>query len=274
MKSMHVAQVVEKVDTPIANEEQAASEDEKRQWRTREDQGSIANDLTSSPAENAPDPDDEIYPEGGLGAWLVVLGSFSAVVPAFGLMNTIGTFQAYLSTHQLRDFDEGTISWIFSLYGFLSFFSGVQIGPIFDAKGPRILVMAGSVLLIVSMMLLGFCYGRLSQTSSQVKNPIIRGSLLALYHGVQHLRRLGYCLYNRARPRGHCPLLSNRPRECYRHRGHRWVDWRHHFPFDAGGAFPEGWLRLEYAGDGIGVPLSPHIRQRPDPFPVASQAGW
>lgn len=158
MKSMHVAQVVEKADTPIANEEQAASEDEKRQWRTREDQGSIANDLTSSPAENAPDPDDEIYPEGGLGAWLVVLGSFSAVVPAFGLMNTIGTFQAYLSTHQLRDFDEGTISWIFSLYGFLSFFSGVQIGPIFDAKGPRILVMAGSVLLIVSMMLLGFCY--------------------------------------------------------------------------------------------------------------------
>lgn len=166
MKSMHVAQVVETADTPIVDEEKAASEDEKRHWRTREDQVSIVNDLTSSPTGNARDLDDEIYPEGGLEAWLVVLGSFSAVVPAFGLLNTIGTFQAYLSTHQLRDFDEGTISWIFSLYVFLSFFSGVQIGPIFDAKGPRILVMAGSVLLVVSMMLLGSYHGRLSQTAS------------------------------------------------------------------------------------------------------------
>lgn len=33
---------------------------------------------------------DHSYPEGGLAAWLVVAGSFSATVVAFGMMNTVG----------------------------------------------------------------------------------------------------------------------------------------------------------------------------------------
>jgi len=32
----------------------------------------------------------DAYPEGGLTAWLVVLGSFCGVIGAFGMMNTIG----------------------------------------------------------------------------------------------------------------------------------------------------------------------------------------
>lgn len=119
--------------------------------------------MVSSPVGDASSSEEEIYPEGGLNAWLVVLGSFSAMVPAFGLLNTIGTFQAYLSTHQLRNLDQGTTSWIFSLYVFLAFFCGVQVGPIFDAKGPRVLVFAGSVLLLVSVILMGSCRGRLGQ---------------------------------------------------------------------------------------------------------------
>ncbi|KAI9731414.1 MAG: hypothetical protein M1835_003530, partial [Candelina submexicana] len=58
-------------------------------------------------------------------------------------MNTVGTFQAYLSTHQLSNYSEGDIGWIFSLYVFLAFFCGILIGPIFDAKGPRLLVFLG-----------------------------------------------------------------------------------------------------------------------------------
>ena len=34
---------------------------------------------------------------------------------------------------------------------------GVQIGPVFDAKGPRFLVLAGSILVLLSMLLLGLC---------------------------------------------------------------------------------------------------------------------
>ncbi|GME37009.1 mfs monocarboxylate transporter [Neofusicoccum parvum] len=101
--------------------------------------------------------DEDTYPEGGLQAWLVVLGSFSGMLASFGMMNSIGTFQAYLATHQLSHYDESTIGWIFSVYTFLSFFCGIQIGPIFDAYGPRLLVLAGNVLLVASMLLLGVC---------------------------------------------------------------------------------------------------------------------
>lgn len=68
-----------------------------------------------------------------------------------------GIYQAYVATHQLSDYTESQISWIFSMYSFLSFFCGVQIGPYFDAKGPRLLVFVGSVCLIACTQLLGIC---------------------------------------------------------------------------------------------------------------------
>ncbi|ERF70860.1 hypothetical protein EPUS_02382 [Endocarpon pusillum Z07020] len=97
------------------------------------------------------------YPEGGLRAWLCVLGSFSGLMVALGMMNTIGTYHAYLATHQLSAVSESALGWIFGIYAFLSFFAGIQIGPIFDACGPRHLIFAGSVLLMTSQLLLGIC---------------------------------------------------------------------------------------------------------------------
>jgi MFS family permease len=97
------------------------------------------------------------YPEGGLGAWSVVLGSFLGLIASLGMMNTVGIYHAYIAEHYLQDYSESTISWIFSVYVFLSFFCGLQIGPIFDAHGPRLLVLAGSILLCLSNFLLGLC---------------------------------------------------------------------------------------------------------------------
>ncbi|RAR06250.1 MFS general substrate transporter [Stemphylium lycopersici] len=97
------------------------------------------------------------YPEGGLGAWSVVLGSFLGLIASLGMMNTIGIYHAYIAENYLQDYSESTISWIFSMYVFLSFFCGLQIGPIFDAHGPRFLVLAGSILLCLSNFLLGLC---------------------------------------------------------------------------------------------------------------------
>jgi hypothetical protein len=61
--------------------------------------------------------DEEPYPEGGLRAWLVVFGSFCGMLASFGFMNTIGVFQTYLSNNQLKEFNDSTIGWIFSVYG-------------------------------------------------------------------------------------------------------------------------------------------------------------
>ena len=99
------------------------------------------------------------YPEGGLRAWLVVLGSFCGMFAGFGYMNTIGVYQAYISKSQLADFSESSIGWIFSVYVFLSFGCGICIGPVFDAYGPRLLILAGSVCLVLSVFLLSISTG-------------------------------------------------------------------------------------------------------------------
>ena len=74
-----------------------------------------------------------------------------------GYMNTIGIYQAYISTHQLSEYSDSTIGWIFSVYVFLAFGCGIQIGPVFDAHGPRLLILGGSVLLVLSVFLMSFC---------------------------------------------------------------------------------------------------------------------
>ncbi len=110
------------------------------------------NNEEPTSTEKAIIADDHTYPEGGVAAWLVVFGSFSGMVASFGILNSVGTFQAYLSTHQLAQHSPSSIGWIFSLFAFLTFFCGVQIGPVFDAKGPRWLVAAGSIFLFAGLM--------------------------------------------------------------------------------------------------------------------------
>ena len=117
----------------------------------------LANSKKEDSEELLDPQDTAVHPEGGLRAWSVVVGSFSAMVTCFGMMNSIGTFQAYIGTHQLGHLPPGSVGWIFSLYIALAFFCGAQVGPVFDAKGPRVLVFVGSILLILSMMLLGIC---------------------------------------------------------------------------------------------------------------------
>jgi hypothetical protein len=62
--------------------------------------------------------DEYIYPKGGLTAWLVVLGAFSAMFASLGIANTLASFQAYISQNQLSSHTPSQIGWIFSLYAF------------------------------------------------------------------------------------------------------------------------------------------------------------
>ncbi|OBT64393.1 hypothetical protein VE03_05739 [Pseudogymnoascus sp. 23342-1-I1] len=101
--------------------------------------------------------DENFYPEGGLQAWLVVFGSLCSLLAALGVMNTLGSFQAYISRNQLKDYNEGQIGWIFSVYACLAFGFGVIVGPIFDKHGARWLMYAGSAGVVTSLMLLGVC---------------------------------------------------------------------------------------------------------------------
>ena len=108
------------------------------------------------------EPDREcrtVYPEGGIRAWLSVVGSLCGMMCCFGLMNTIGTFQTYLAHNQLRSYSTADVGWIFGVYLFIAYFSGIQTGPLFDAQGPKVLMIAGSTCLVLTMFLLGVCKG-------------------------------------------------------------------------------------------------------------------
>ncbi|RAL05339.1 MFS general substrate transporter [Aspergillus ibericus CBS 121593] len=107
----------------------------------------------SSTSEETTEQEDTIdYPEGGLEAWLVVFGAWCAMVPALGMMNTIGTLHIWTSTHQLKDYPESSNGWIYGAYGFFLYFAGAQSGPILDTWGPTYIIIAGSVGMVVALV--------------------------------------------------------------------------------------------------------------------------
>ncbi len=148
-------------DTPVRRSSMGFNTDPEK-WQTT-CPGSPNIDAVHSPAQSTraltlrDDGDENFYPEGGREAWLVVFGSWCSLVSALGVMNTLASFQSYISRNQLSDYSEGQIGWIFSLYACLSFGLGVFIGPIFDKFGARILLITGSVGIVLAMMLMSIC---------------------------------------------------------------------------------------------------------------------
>lgn len=82
----------------------------------------------ASPPVLMSEEEEEQYPEGGLQAWLVVLGAWCAMVPSMGLINTISVLQARVVQHELAGYSESTVGWIFSIHAFIVYFAGVQVG--------------------------------------------------------------------------------------------------------------------------------------------------
>lgn len=73
------------------------------------------------------------------------------------MLNSFGTFQAYYGEKLLPGRDESEISWIGSLQLFLLFIGGLVFGPVFDAKGSRVLFIPGTLLLSLSLMMVSLC---------------------------------------------------------------------------------------------------------------------
>jgi hypothetical protein len=112
------------------------------------------------PSRHTPDYSEDIpitYPEGGIAAWTVVLGSWCSMTAGLGIVNSTGVFQAYISNTILESTSENAVSWLFGIYVFLSYFCSVQIGPIFDARGPKELITIGGVFLLVGTFTLSLC---------------------------------------------------------------------------------------------------------------------
>ncbi|KAL7279566.1 hypothetical protein ACG7TL_005966 [Trametes sanguinea] len=96
---------------------------------------------------------DDSFPDGGAAAWLTVLGAFLALFCSFGQLNSFGTFQTWYAEHQLSHLPPSTIAWIGSLQLWVFFFSGAFVGRLFDAQGPRLILLFGSLILVFGTMM-------------------------------------------------------------------------------------------------------------------------
>lgn len=97
--------------------------------------------------------------DGGWQAWTVVLGSWCAMFPSMGLLNTMAVLEAWLTENELKDVPKSKAGWIFSCYAFFLYFSGAQVGPIFDAYHIKMLIVPGSVGIVASLIFLSFSTG-------------------------------------------------------------------------------------------------------------------
>lgn len=115
---------------------------------------------TDEPINVGQNAAEQDFPEGGLQAWLVVFGSFCSLLTVFGMVNMGGIFESHFSRNQLKDHSSSQIAWIFGLYLFIVFFVGIQVGPVFDRYGPRILVTVGGLLVASSVLILSVCQSK------------------------------------------------------------------------------------------------------------------
>ncbi|KAI1126930.1 major facilitator superfamily domain-containing protein [Nemania abortiva] len=102
-------------------------------------------------------PPPSAAPNGGLVAWLQVLGSWCLSFNCWGIVNTYGVFQTYYETQLLKDQSPSNLAWIGSIQAFLLLFIGGITGPLYDHGYLRYLLVIGSLLMVVGTMLLSLC---------------------------------------------------------------------------------------------------------------------
>ena len=102
-------------------------------------------------------PQKPFFPDGGLPAWLCVVGAAFSLFVTFGFSNSIGVLQSYYQTGPLSSYTPSQIGWIASAQVFIFFAGGLLTGVGFDMFGPRAIILPGSILLVLGFMLLSLC---------------------------------------------------------------------------------------------------------------------
>lgn len=110
----------------------------------------------NSDNDNDSTKNTDIYPDGGWKAYSVVLGAHCGLMVHFGILNSVGAVQAYVSAHQLAGESVLVVSWVFSIYLCLPFFLGAIVGPLFDRHGSTWLLACSTALLVVGFVALSF----------------------------------------------------------------------------------------------------------------------
>ncbi|PLN81404.1 major facilitator superfamily domain-containing protein [Aspergillus taichungensis] len=104
------------------------------------------------PAEGPSPP-----PNGGLLAWLNVIGSFMLYFNIWGILNTFGAYQTYYESGALFTASSSDISWVGSIAAFMLLFVGLFVGPVYDKGYLRTLLIIDSFGVVFGHMMLSLC---------------------------------------------------------------------------------------------------------------------
>ncbi|KAF7297970.1 MFS domain-containing protein [Mycena chlorophos] len=121
---------------------------------TRVDVGATEADLEKAALEEAYNAE---YPDGGLRAWLIVVGAAFITFSTFGYVNSWGVFQAYYQETLLQDTSPSNIAWIGSIQYALVFIPALVTGHAFDRGHLKIPMALASALLVAATFLTAEC---------------------------------------------------------------------------------------------------------------------
>ncbi|EGD87188.1 hypothetical protein H112_05721 [Trichophyton rubrum D6] len=103
--------------------------------------------------------DEKDQVDGGLRAWLVLLGAWLCFANSWGITSVFGVFQSYyLETGILGpSYSASSISWIGSIQAFLTMFAGVFSGHLMDTGYTQQVLFVGTGLIVLGTALLSVC---------------------------------------------------------------------------------------------------------------------
>lgn len=96
--------------------------------------------------------DPDRFPDGGMAANIVVFGCFVGLIADFGIANSMGAIQSYISTHQLSSESETNVGWVFSMHLGVMYIGGVIFGELFDKFGARRPLVAGMIIMCLGLV--------------------------------------------------------------------------------------------------------------------------
>ncbi|TDL24029.1 MFS general substrate transporter [Rickenella mellea] len=114
-------------------------------------------DAISSHPSNYLHGSEDDFPDGGLRAWLVVLGGFCNILSSVGFVNSWGSFQSYYELNTLGHKSTSEIAWIGSTQYALTFLPGVISGRLFDLGWYRLPLFVSSCFLVLTTFLTAQC---------------------------------------------------------------------------------------------------------------------
>ncbi|KAJ9121507.1 hypothetical protein QFC22_002124 [Naganishia vaughanmartiniae] len=103
------------------------------------------------------DGSEDVYPDGGLQAWSVLVGGFLTTFCGFGMIAGYGAFNTYYHKNLLSDYPLSVTAWIGSVSSCVTFAGATIGGTVMDRFGPRKVMMAGTMIMSLGFLLLSFC---------------------------------------------------------------------------------------------------------------------